>query len=87
MLFFIIETYKCIFFLQPAIAGSLGPILNVSAPAAPVLERNDRIQQSLSIGNLVLFVAFLFLIHVYIKIECFGFIHLLILFLFFDLVH
>ena len=40
-------------FLQPAIDGSLGPIGHVAAPVASILERTDRIQQSLSIGNLV----------------------------------
>lgn len=42
-------------YLQPAIAGSLGTIVNVAAPVAPILERTDRIQQSLSIGSLVFF--------------------------------
>ncbi|XP_071917042.1 protein TOPLESS-RELATED PROTEIN 2-like [Coffea arabica] len=37
---------------QPAIDGSLGPIGHVAAPVASILERTDRIQQSLSIGNL-----------------------------------
>ncbi|KAL3497944.1 hypothetical protein ACH5RR_040676 [Cinchona calisaya] len=38
--------------VKPAISGSLG-IVNVSAAAAPIHERTERIQQSLSIGNLV----------------------------------
>lgn len=38
--------------VKPPIAGSLGPIANASPTVAPILERNDRIQQSLSIGNL-----------------------------------
>ncbi|CDP11737.1 unnamed protein product [Coffea canephora] len=38
--------------VKPAIAGSLGPIGHVAASVAPILERTDRIQQSLSIGNL-----------------------------------
>ncbi|XP_027180472.1 protein TPR2-like isoform X2 [Coffea eugenioides] len=38
--------------VNPAIDGSLGPIGHVAAPVASILERTDRIQQSLSIGNL-----------------------------------
>lgn len=39
--------------LQPQIAGSLGPIPNVPGSITPILDRGDRIQQSMSIGNLV----------------------------------
>ncbi|KAM7493831.1 hypothetical protein LguiB_028440 [Lonicera macranthoides] len=37
---------------KPQIAGPLGPITNVSAPMQQVLERSDRIQPQMSIGNL-----------------------------------
>ncbi|KAG6389672.1 hypothetical protein SASPL_151145 [Salvia splendens] len=37
---------------KPAIAGPLGPIANVSASASHVVERTDRIPQSVSLGNL-----------------------------------
>lgn len=42
-------------FLQPLIAGGLGPIPNASASVAPILEHTDRIQQPASLGNLVFF--------------------------------
>lgn len=38
--------------LQPPTGCPLGPIVNVSAPVASILERSDKMQQSLSIGNL-----------------------------------
>ncbi|KAL0312385.1 UNVERIFIED_CONTAM: protein TOPLESS-RELATED PROTEIN 2 [Sesamum radiatum] len=38
--------------VKPAIAGALGPIANVSASASPAVERSDRIQQPMSLGNL-----------------------------------
>ncbi|KAL0312386.1 UNVERIFIED_CONTAM: protein TOPLESS-RELATED PROTEIN 2, partial [Sesamum radiatum] len=38
--------------IKPAIAGALGPIANVSASASPAVERSDRIQQPMSLGNL-----------------------------------
>ncbi|XP_019257558.1 PREDICTED: protein TPR2-like isoform X2 [Nicotiana attenuata] len=38
--------------VKPPIAGSLGPIPNISGSAPPILERSDRTQQSMSIGNL-----------------------------------
>ncbi|KAL2550958.1 Protein TOPLESS [Forsythia ovata] len=38
--------------IKPPTTGSLGPIANVSAPTSPILERNDRIQQPMSLGNL-----------------------------------
>ncbi|KAK6158465.1 hypothetical protein DH2020_005779 [Rehmannia glutinosa] len=37
---------------KPSIAVGLGPIANVSASASPILERIDRIQQPMSLGNL-----------------------------------
>nr|GMD74718.1 protein TPR2-like isoform X2 [Ipomoea batatas] len=37
---------------DPQISGSLGPIPNVPGPITPILDRGDRIQQSMSIGNL-----------------------------------
>lgn len=38
--------------VKPPVTGSLGPIANVSAPMQQVLERSDRIQTPMSIGNL-----------------------------------
>ncbi|KAK4728236.1 hypothetical protein R3W88_021224 [Solanum pinnatisectum] len=38
--------------VKPPIAGSLGPIPNISGSAPQIIERSDRIQQSMSIGNL-----------------------------------
>ncbi|XP_016471649.2 protein TOPLESS-RELATED PROTEIN 2 isoform X1 [Nicotiana tabacum] len=38
--------------VKPPIAGSLGPIPNISGSAPPIIERSDRTQQSMSIGNL-----------------------------------
>ncbi|KAL2455703.1 Topless-related protein 1 [Forsythia ovata] len=38
--------------VKPLIAGGLSPIPNASASVAPILERTDRIQQPMSIGNL-----------------------------------
>ncbi|CAI9772281.1 unnamed protein product [Fraxinus pennsylvanica] len=38
--------------VKPLIAGGLGPIPNASASVAPILERTDRIQQPMSLGNL-----------------------------------
>ncbi|KAK4435531.1 protein TOPLESS-RELATED PROTEIN 2 [Sesamum alatum] len=38
--------------VKPAIGGALGPIANVSASASPAIERSDRIQQPMSLGNL-----------------------------------
>ncbi|KAL0324138.1 UNVERIFIED_CONTAM: protein TOPLESS-RELATED PROTEIN 2 [Sesamum calycinum] len=38
--------------VKPAIAGALGPIANVSASASPAVDRSDRIQQPMSLGNL-----------------------------------
>ncbi|KAL3645777.1 Protein TOPLESS-RELATED PROTEIN 2 [Castilleja foliolosa] len=35
--------------VKPAIAGGLGPIANVSASMSPMLERNDRVQQPMSL--------------------------------------
>ncbi|CAA3017536.1 topless-related 1-like isoform X2 [Olea europaea subsp. europaea] len=39
--------------VKPLITGGLGPISNASASVAPILERTDRIQQPMSLGNLV----------------------------------
>ncbi|XP_015085047.1 protein TPR2-like isoform X3 [Solanum pennellii] len=38
--------------VKPPIAGSLGPIPNISGSAPQIIERSDRTQQSMSIGNL-----------------------------------
>ncbi|CAI9759508.1 unnamed protein product [Fraxinus pennsylvanica] len=38
--------------VKPFISGGLGPISNASASVAPILERSDRIQQPMSLGNL-----------------------------------
>ncbi|XP_009801463.1 protein TOPLESS-RELATED PROTEIN 2-like isoform X1 [Nicotiana sylvestris] len=38
--------------VKPPIAGSLGPIPNISGSAPPIIERSDRTQHSMSIGNL-----------------------------------
>ncbi|XP_049415482.1 protein TOPLESS-RELATED PROTEIN 2-like isoform X2 [Solanum stenotomum] len=38
--------------VKPSIAGSLGPIPNISGSAPQIIERSDRTQQSMSIGNL-----------------------------------
>ncbi|CAH9080727.1 unnamed protein product [Cuscuta europaea] len=39
--------------IKPSVGGgSLGPISNVPVSVAPMLERGDRVQQSMSIGNL-----------------------------------
>ncbi|KAK4389148.1 protein TOPLESS-RELATED PROTEIN 2 [Sesamum angolense] len=38
--------------VKPAIAGALGPIANVSASASPAVDRSDRIQPPMSLGNL-----------------------------------
>ncbi|KAK4338634.1 hypothetical protein RND71_043121 [Anisodus tanguticus] len=38
--------------VKPPIAGSLGPIPNISGAAPQIIERSDRTQQSMSIGNL-----------------------------------
>ncbi|KAK6117020.1 hypothetical protein DH2020_049264 [Rehmannia glutinosa] len=35
--------------VKPAVAGALGPIANVSVSASPTLDRNDRIQQPMSL--------------------------------------
>ncbi|KAL0327741.1 UNVERIFIED_CONTAM: protein TOPLESS-RELATED PROTEIN 2 [Sesamum angustifolium] len=35
--------------VKPAIGGALGPISNVSASVSPILERNDRLQQPMSL--------------------------------------
>ncbi|XP_060207739.1 protein TOPLESS-RELATED PROTEIN 2-like isoform X1 [Lycium barbarum] len=38
--------------IKPQISGSLGPIPNISGSAPQIVERGDRTQQSMSIGNL-----------------------------------
>ncbi|KAL3844437.1 hypothetical protein ACJIZ3_001840 [Penstemon smallii] len=38
--------------VKPTIVGALGPVGNVSSSMSPMLERSDRIQQSMSLGNL-----------------------------------
>ncbi|KAK4364721.1 hypothetical protein RND71_016079 [Anisodus tanguticus] len=38
--------------VKPPIAGSLGPMPNISGSAPQIMERSDRTQQSMSIGNL-----------------------------------
>ncbi|KAM3397271.1 protein TOPLESS-RELATED PROTEIN 2 isoform X1 [Capsicum galapagoense] len=38
--------------VKPPIAGSLGPIPNISGSAPQIIERSERTQQSMSIGNL-----------------------------------
>ncbi|MCD7461676.1 Protein TOPLESS-RELATED PROTEIN 2 [Datura stramonium] len=38
--------------VKPPIAGSLGPIPNISGSAPQIIDRSDRTQQSMSIGNL-----------------------------------
>lgn len=41
-------------FVQPTITGGLGQIGNASASMSPMLERAERMQQSMSLGNIVL---------------------------------
>lgn len=47
-------------YLQPAIAGPLGPIANVSASTSHAVERTERMPQPMSLGNLVMFTSNLF---------------------------
>ncbi|GAA0142061.1 hypothetical protein LIER_03046 [Lithospermum erythrorhizon] len=43
--------------VKPPVTGPLGLTANTSTPLVPMLERADRTQQSISIGNLVIFVV------------------------------
>lgn len=56
--------YSC---LQPAIAGGLGPIPNVSASPSHAVERTDRIPQPMSLGNLVMISSIsIYFFHCYV---------------------